>query len=56
MLLDVPTAYRLDRIRGAALSIGLGARVLLQTIPQTATIIPLCCVLGVWGLLGILPE
>ncbi len=55
LLLGVPTAYGLDRIRGAALTIGLGALVLLQMIPQTATIIPLYRVLGVWRLLGTLP-
>jgi multiple sugar transport system permease protein len=53
--LGVPTAYGLDRTRGTILTVGLGLLVLLQMIPQTATIIPLYRVLGAWRLLGTLP-
>ena len=55
LLLGVPTAYGIHRVRGTTLTVGLGALVLLQMIPQTATIIPLYRVLGVWHLLGTLP-
>ncbi len=55
LLLGIPTAYGLDRRRGATLTAGLGILVLLQMIPQTATIIPLYRVLGAWRLLGTLP-
>lgn len=55
LLIGIPTAYGLDRTRGIILSVGLGIFVLLQMIPQTATIIPLYRVLGTWGLLGKLP-
>ena len=53
--LGVPTAYGLDRRKGTILTAGLGFLVLLQMIPQTATIIPLYRVLGAWSLLGTLP-
>jgi ABC-type glycerol-3-phosphate transport system permease component len=39
LLLGVPTAYGIDRVRGTTLTVGLGALVLLQMIPQTATLI-----------------
>lgn len=55
LLIAIPTAYGLDRTKGIILSVGLGTFVLLQMIPQTATIIPLYRVLGTWGLLGKLP-
>jgi len=55
LVLGVPTAYGLDRIRGTTLTVGLGFLVLLQMIPQTASIIPLYRVLGLWRLLGSLP-
>lgn len=55
LLIAIPTAYGLDRIRGTVLSVALGFLVLLQMIPQTATIIPLYRVLGAWRLLGTLP-
>jgi multiple sugar transport system permease protein len=54
LLIGIPTAYGLDRARGAYLSIGLGAMVMLQMIPQTASVIPLYRVLGTWKLLGTL--
>ncbi len=54
-VLGIPTAYGLDRVRGTPLTVGLGILVLLQMIPQTATIIPLYRVLGVWRLLGTIP-
>ncbi len=53
--IGIPTAYGLDRSRGTLLTVGLGVLVLLQMIPQTATIIPLYRVLGAWRLLGTLP-
>lgn len=56
MLVAVPTAYGLDRSGGRVLTIGLGFLVLLQMIPQTATIIPLYRVLGAWRMLGTLPS
>lgn len=55
LVIAVPTAYGLDRSRGTILTVGLGLLVLLQMIPQTATIIPLYRVLGAWRLLGTLP-
>ncbi len=55
LLLGVPTAYGLARARGRIVSVGLGILVMLQMIPQTATIIPLYRVLGAWGLLGSIP-
>jgi multiple sugar transport system permease protein len=55
LVIAIPTAYGLDRTRGAILAGGLGVFVLLQMIPQTATIIPLYRVLGSWHLLGTLP-
>jgi multiple sugar transport system permease protein len=56
LFIAIPTAYGLDRSRGRILTIGLGILVLLQMIPQTATIIPLYRVLGAWGLLGTIPS
>ncbi len=55
LLFGIPAAYGLDRRRGAPLTVGMGILVLLQMIPQTATIIPLYRVLGAWQLLGTLP-
>ena len=45
----------LTAMRRTSLTVGLGSLVLLQMIPQTATIIPLYRVLGLWRLLGTLP-
>lgn len=52
LVISIPTAYGLDRSEGLYLSIGLGVLVLLQMIPQTASVIPLYRVLGTWKLLG----
>lgn len=54
LVLSIPTAYGLDRAGGTFLSLGLGALVLLQMIPQTASVIPLYRVFGTWQLLGTL--
>lgn len=54
LAISIPTAYGLDRSGGAYLSIGLGVLVLLQMIPQTASVIPLYRVLGAWQMLGTL--
>jgi multiple sugar transport system permease protein len=53
--LGVPAAYALARLRGATVSIGLGLVIILQMMPQTATVIPLYQVLGSWTLLGSIP-
>lgn len=54
--IGVPAAYGLDRTKGRTLSLGLGILVLLQMVPQTASVIPLYKVLGAWELLGTLPA
>ncbi|GAB2468138.1 carbohydrate ABC transporter permease [Xylanimonas ulmi] len=51
LLVAVPAAYGLARVRGHVATIGLGLLVVLQTLPQTAQIIPLFQILGMWGLL-----
>ncbi len=56
MCIAVPTAYGLDRTKGFILSAGLGVLVLLQMIPQTATIIPLYKVFATWRMLGTLTS
>ena len=52
LALAVPAAYGLARLRGSIVSIGLGLVIILQMMPQTATVIPLYQVLGSWSLLG----
>jgi multiple sugar transport system permease protein len=52
LLLAVPAAYALARLRTALVAVGLGVVIVLQMMPQTATVIPLYKVLGAWGLLG----
>jgi multiple sugar transport system permease protein len=52
LAISIPTAYGLDRSRGLYLAVGLGILVLLQMIPQTASVIPLYRVLAAWGMLG----
>ncbi|MBV8713763.1 MAG: carbohydrate ABC transporter permease [Chloroflexi bacterium] len=51
----VPAAYALARLRGAVVATGLGLVIVLQMLPQTATVIPLYQVLGSWSLLGSIP-
>jgi multiple sugar transport system permease protein len=53
--LAVPAAYGLARLRGPIVSIGLALVIVLQMMPQTATVIPLYQVLGAWTLLGSIP-
>jgi len=48
----VPAAYALARMRTSLVALGLGAVIVLQLMPQTATVIPLYKVLGTWGVLG----
>lgn len=55
LALAVPAAYALARLRGSIVSIGLGLVIVLQMMPQTATVIPLYQVLGSWSLLGSIP-
>jgi multiple sugar transport system permease protein len=55
LALAVPAAYALARLRGPIVSIGLGLVIILQMMPQTATVIPLYQVLGSWKLLGSIP-
>jgi multiple sugar transport system permease protein len=51
----VPAAYALARVRGPIVSVGLALVIILQMMPQTATVIPLYQVLGSWSLLGSIP-
>jgi multiple sugar transport system permease protein len=55
LVLAVPAAYGLARLRGSIVSIGLALVIILQMMPQTATVIPLYQVLGSWNLLGAIP-
>jgi len=55
LALGVPAAYALARLRGSIVSIGLGLVIILQMMPQTASVIPLYEVLGRWTLLGSIP-
>ena len=52
LVLATPAAYALARLRGAMISAGLGALIILQITPQPASLIPLYRVLGGWNLLG----
>jgi multiple sugar transport system permease protein len=55
LVLAVPAAYALARLRGMVVSAGLALVIILQMLPQTAAVIPLYEVLGTWGLLGGIP-
>ncbi len=55
LLLGVPAAYALARLRGMVVSAGLTLVIFLQMLPQTAAVIPLYKVLGSWQLLGAIP-
>ena len=52
LLLGLPTAYGLAQSRSRLVPVGLALLIILQMMPQTATLIPLYQVLGSWGLLG----
>ncbi|NCT90530.1 carbohydrate ABC transporter permease [Cellulomonas sp. APG4] len=51
LLLAIPAAYGLARTRGWLPSLGLGLLIVLQMMPQTATVIPLFQIFGRWRLL-----
>ena len=51
LLIAIPAAYGLARTRGHLTSIGLALLIVLQMMPQTATVIPLFQVFGSWSLL-----
>jgi multiple sugar transport system permease protein len=51
LLVAVPAAYGLAHTRGRIPTIALGLLIVLQMVPQTATVIPLFQVFGNWGLL-----
>src|SRR5699024_5322144 len=51
LLIAVPAAYGLARTRGALVAVLLGALIVLQMLPQTATVIPLFQLFGSWRLL-----
>jgi len=55
LLIAVPAAYGLARTRGRISTIGLGLLIVLQMMPQTATVIPLFQILGNWSLLNSTP-
>lgn len=51
LLVAVPAAYGLARTTGWLPTVGLGLLIVLQMMPQTATVIPLFQVFGSWHLL-----
>lgn len=51
LLVAIPAAYGLARTRGWLPSVGLGLLIVLQMMPQTATVIPLFQIFGSWRLL-----
>jgi multiple sugar transport system permease protein len=51
LLIAVPAAYGLARTTGRLPTIALGLLIVLQMVPQTATVIPLFQIFGSWGLL-----
>ena len=51
LLIAVPAAYGLARTRGWLVAVLLGALIVLQMLPQTATVIPLFQLFGSWRLL-----
>lgn len=55
LILAVPAAYALARMRGLVVSAGLALVIFLQMLPQTSAVIPLYKVLGSWKLLGAIP-
>lgn len=51
LLIAVPAAYGLARTGGRLVAVLLGSLIVLQMLPQTATVIPLFQVFGAWHLL-----
>lgn len=51
LLVAVPAAYGLARTRGWLVAMLLGSLIVLQMLPQTATVIPLFQLFGTWRLL-----
>jgi multiple sugar transport system permease protein len=51
LLIAIPAAYGLARTRGSITTVGLGLLIVLQMMPQTATVIPLFQIFGRWSLL-----
>lgn len=51
LLVAIPAAYGLARTRGALPSLGLALLIVLQMMPQTATVIPLFQIFSDWRLL-----
>ena len=51
LLLATPLAYAIARVGNRAYTAILGALIVLQMVPQTATVIPLFQVFNTWGLL-----
>lgn len=52
LAIAIPAAYGLARVGGRITTVCLGLLIVLQMMPQTATVIPLFQVFGSWGLLG----
>ncbi|MGJ9373846.1 carbohydrate ABC transporter permease [Nesterenkonia sp. CF4.4] len=51
LLIAVPAAYGLARVKHWSVTVGLIALIILQMMPQTAQVIPLFDLFGNWGLL-----
>lgn len=51
LLVAIPAAYGLARTQGWIPQLGLGLLIVLQMMPQTATVIPLFQIFGNWSLL-----
>jgi len=51
LVVAVPAAYGLARTRGGLVALLLGGLIVLQMLPQTATVIPLFQLFGSWSLL-----
>jgi multiple sugar transport system permease protein len=51
LLVAIPAGYGLARVGGRITTICLGLLIVLQMVPQTATVIPLFQIFGSWGLL-----
>jgi len=51
LLVAIPAAYGLARTTGHLPTLGLGLLIVLQMMPQTATVIPLFQIFGNWALL-----
>lgn len=51
LVIAIPAAYGLARTRGWITTLGLGLLIVLQMMPQTATVIPLFQIFGDWRLL-----